>query len=143
MKPILLCMAALVLPACAATTADPTPAHAPAPSPPPPPTPPSVATGAVPADCPLTVGFSSYAMGIDRAAHQRVIAHLAGDRGVSGFQAHGWGREGEVTLCVRPRSPADTVRLFNTIRAMLPARPRGPITLRTRSGLRYQAPPRR
>jgi len=82
-------------------------------------------------------------MGIDQPARARVEALLAGDRAVTGFTARAWGREGEVTLCARTRGPADAARLFAAIRALLPPRPRGPITLRTDSGLAYETPPTR
>lgn len=96
---------------------------------------------AIPTDCPLTIVFGSYAMGIDQPARARIEALLASDRGVTGFQAHRWGREGEVTLCVRTRAAADATRLFARARALVPPRPRGPVSLRTASGLAYETPP--
>jgi hypothetical protein len=101
------------------------------------------AAPAVPADCPLVIGFSSYAMGIDGATLRAVDALLSKDRGVRLVTRHPWGREGEVTLCVRTRSRADAARLFETIRRRLPARPRGPVSVRTRDGRNAQAPRRR
>jgi hypothetical protein len=97
----------------------------------------------VPADCPLTIGFASYGAGIDGSSVQAVDRLLGRDRAVRAVTRHTWGREGEVTLCVRPRNIADAGRLFRSIRALLPARPRGPISLSTRSGLRYETPPPR
>jgi hypothetical protein len=97
----------------------------------------------VPADCPLTIGFASYGAGIDGSSVQAVDRLLGRDRAVRAVTRHPWGREGEVTLCVRTRTVADAGRLFRSVRALLPARPRGPIALRTRSGLRYQTPPPR
>ena len=94
----------------------------------------------VPANCPLTIGFSSYAMGIDMPTWRAVEQMLAADRAVRGVSRHRWGREGEATLCVRA-SRADAERLFHAIRRIVPARPRGPVTLRTASGLRFSAPP--
>ena len=99
--------------------------------------------GPAPADCPLTIGFASYGAGIDRGSAQAVDRLLGRDRAVRGFTRHQWGREGEVTLCVRTRTIADAGRLFRSVQALLPARPRGPISLRTRSGLRYETPPPR
>jgi hypothetical protein len=95
-----------------------------------------------PADCPLTIGFSSYGAGID-GSFQSVERLLAGDRAVRAVTRHGWGREGETTLCVRTRSGADAARLFHAVRRLIPARPRGPVSLRTQGGLRYQSPPPR
>lgn len=97
---------------------------------------------AVPADCPLVIGFSSYAAGIDRATFDRALALLNRDRSVRAVTRHNWGREGEVTLCAQTRTPADAARLFRAIRAFVPARPRGPVFLSTRSGLRFEAPGR-
>jgi len=97
----------------------------------------------VPADCPLTIGFASYGAGIDRGSVQAVDRLLGRDRAVRAVTRHQWGREGEVTLCVRTRSAADASRLFRSVRALLPARPRGPIALATRGGLRYETPPPR
>lgn len=96
-----------------------------------------------PADCPLIVGFGSYAMGIDGAAYASVDRLLRADRGVRAVTRHPWGREGEVTLCARTRSRADAQRLFTAIRARLPARPRGPISLELLGGRRYTTPPPR
>lgn len=99
--------------------------------------------GPAPADCPLTIGFASYGAGIDGGSVQAVDRLLARDRAVRAVTRHRWGREGEVTLCVRTRGGADAARLFRAVRALLPARPRGPIALRTRTGLRYETPPPR
>lgn len=96
-----------------------------------------------PSDCPLTVGFGSYAMGIDRAAYNNIDRMLRADRGVRTVTRHPWGREGETTLCARTRSRADAQRLFAAVRARLPARPRGPITIELLGGRRYQTPPPR
>lgn len=97
----------------------------------------------VPADCPLTIGFASYGAGIDRSSVLAVDRLLGRDRAVRAVTRHPWGREGEVTLCVRTRSAADAGRLFRSVRALLPARPRGPVTLSTRSGAHYETPPTR
>jgi hypothetical protein len=94
----------------------------------------------VPAGCPLIVGFASYGAGIDRGALAAAETLLARDRGVRGVSRHPWGREGEVTLCAATRSSADSARLFRAIRARIPPRPRGPISIRTREGLRFEAP---
>ena len=93
-----------------------------------------------PTDCPLAVGFSSYGAGTDRTSRQAIDQLLAGDRGVRAVSRHVWGREGEVTLCVRTRSSADAARLFHAARRLIPARPRGPVSLSTLGGLRYQSP---
>lgn len=90
--------------------------------------------------CAVSVGFASYAMGIDRAALDRVQSLLRRDRGVRAVEAQRWGREGETTLCVKLRRPGDARRVFGRVKAALPARPRGPITVETRGGLRFEAP---
>jgi hypothetical protein len=158
-SPILICL--LLLAGCATVTAEraqeqapaaQTPPPAPPPPPPPPPASPNVgnATGGIVVtgsrirDCPLSIAFASYGAGIDNPVRAQVQAMLVGDRAVTGFQADRWGREGEVTLCVRTRAAPDAARLFHQVRAMIPAQPRGPIALRTQSGLSYDTPaPRR
>lgn len=90
--------------------------------------------------CAVSVQFNSYAMGIDRGAFGKVQALLKRDRGVRGVEAQRWGREGETTLCVRTRATSDARRIFGRVKAALPARPRGPIVVETRSGLRFEAP---
>ena len=87
-------------------------------------------TGA-PTDCPLIIGFSSYGAGIDGPTLVRVERLLNSDRGVRRITRHPWGREGEVTLCARTRSLQDAFRLSRQIRAMIPARPRGPVQVNT------------
>ena len=136
MKRCLPLFAILALGACAQRTANQAPA-----APPPPPPPPPI--GGVTQTCALTIVFGSYAMGIDGPTRTRVEALLVADRGVAGFDTRRWGREGEITLCVRTRSGADANRLFQAVRAMIPTRPRGPITLGTSSGLSYETPPPR
>jgi len=155
MKAVLLCLCALVLTSCAANmvqqgrTVQRGSAPRVPPPPPPPPSPPppnghsAGETGYIAANCPLSVGFASYGAGIDGTTRSRVEALLVSDRTVTGFQAHRWGREGEVTLCVRTRAPADAARLFAAIRLIVPARPRGPISLHTPAGLDFETPPPR
>ena len=93
--------------------------------------------------CGLTVSFGSYAMGIDGAAYAEV-RRLLTDGAVRSIEERRWGREGEVDLCVKTRSARDATRLFKAIRASLPERPRGPVSLRSAAGLRFDArPPRR
>lgn len=91
--------------------------------------------------CPLTIAFASYGAGIDNPVRERVQSMLVADRAVIGFDAQRWGREGEVTLCVRTRAAPDATRLFHQTRAMIPAQPRGPIALRTQTGLSFDTPP--
>lgn len=97
----------------------------------------------VSATCPLTIAFASYGAGIDTPVREQVQSLLVADRSVAGFDAQRWGREGEVTLCVRTRGAPDATRLFHQVRAMIPSRPRGPITMRTLNGLSFETPPPR
>ena len=92
----------------------------------------------IPEDCPLVVGFASYAAGIDLKAYTAVGDLLASDPAVLSVDRHPWGREGEVTLCVTVRSTADAERLFHRIKAVFPREPRGPLGVSTRSGLTHQ-----
>lgn len=97
----------------------------------------------IPTHCPLVIGFSSYGAGIDSPTLQAVQSLLNKDRAVRSVSRHPWGREGEVTLCANTRARADSVRLFQAIRRLVPARPRGPVTIRTSQGLTFEAPARR
>jgi hypothetical protein len=92
------------------------------------------------AACPLTITFASYAMGIDGTAFAAVDRLLRRDRGVRAVARRNWGREGEVTLCVRTRSKSDARRLFARVKTLFPARPRGPLTVETAGGLKFYAP---
>ena len=95
-----------------------------------------------PSDCGLTVTFASYAMGVDVGTLRAVERLLEQDDAVAAIQRHGWGREGEITLCARIARDADAERLHQRIAGLLPANPRGPIRAATRSGLTVAAPRR-
>ena len=89
--------------------------------------------------CGVTVTFGSYAMGIDRGAFAAVEGLLARDQGVAATSQKRWGREGEVTLCVETRSAADSERLFGEIAKLFPAKPRGPLTVASADGRKFEA----
>lgn len=97
------------------------------------------AQGASSPECGVRVEFASYAMGIDRAAFDRVQVLLKRDRGVRGVEVQRWGREGETNLCVQLRRPSEARRVFGRVKAVLPAKPRGPIKVEARGGLRFEA----
>jgi len=99
--------------------------------------PPTQPAHAAPGTCALEIRFGSYAMGIDSGALQRVEGLLAAQR--IPVQRTAWGREGEVTLCAAPRTPAEAERLAREIAALLPADPRGPIAVTTAAGFTFQA----
>ncbi len=90
----------------------------------------AVAAAPAPADCALTVRFGSYAMGIDRPAAARIEAFLERRSDVKETERRPWGREGEYDLCVRLKSRADAVALFEAMRPLVPAKPVGPIEVR-------------
>lgn len=90
--------------------------------------------------CAVSVQFGSYAMGIDRATFDKVQALLKRDARVSGVELERWGREGETTLCVQLRRDRDARAVFGRVKAALPARPKGPILVEARGGLRFAAP---
>jgi len=91
----------------------------------------------VPANCPLTVAFHSYAAGIDRRVFARIEARLRVDRRVSSVTRHPWGREGEVTLCVRVVRPRYLSGLATDLNEMIPRHPRGPIQVHVARRLPY------
>lgn len=107
------------------------------------PTPAEGESGAAPRPCSLTVRFGSYAMGIDRGAAQSVEQLLRADRAVEAVERAPWGKEGEFDLCVRIARMGEAERLFNRIRPLLPAKPRGPITVTLLDGRSYSAPPQK
>ena len=81
----------------------------------------------VPGDCTLRVAFSSFGAGIDGATLTRMERRLRTDRRVRSFTRHPWGREGEVTLCVRLVRLRDVYGVGRELSVLVPARPRGPI----------------
>jgi hypothetical protein len=87
------------------------------------------------------VRFGSYAMGIDRGAAQSVEQVLRADRAVEAVERTPWGREGEYDLCARIARVSEAERLFERIRPLLPAKPRGPITVTLMDGRSYSVPP--
>jgi glutamate synthase domain-containing protein 2 len=93
------------------------------------------------AACQVTVRFGSYAMGIDSGAAAAIDALLAGSPDVRGVTRTGAGREGEYVLCVRTSNTAAASRLMASMRPLLPAKPRGPISVEGPNG-RIDAPAR-
>ena len=99
----------------------------------------TAAPDGAPAPCPLEIRFGSYAMGIDGGTLRRVEQLLAADGAVTSVTRTPWGREGELTICAAVRSPADAERLAREIAALFPEDPRGPLSVRTASGLAFAA----
>lgn len=91
--------------------------------------------------CALTVRFGSYAMGIDQGAAQAVEQLLRADPAVRTVERKPWGREGEFDLCVTLADTRAEGRLLDRIRALIPAKPRGPITVSTAGGRNFTVPP--
>lgn len=83
-----------------------------------------------PNNCTITVAFTSYGAGIDGQTRARIERMLRLDRRVSTFTGRPWGREGEVTLCIRLVRLRDVYRVGREIQRLVPARPRGPIEIR-------------
>lgn len=123
MKMRLIALAPLALAACTAAT---------------PPVQPITPPDSVPADCSVTVTFASYAMGIDGDTYDAVEKLLA-DLEIAP-ERYRWGREGEVTLCVRGLDGRKSGSLFAKIEGLLPEKPRGPVSVSTRSGKVARAP---
>lgn len=93
------------------------------------------------AACSVTVRFGSYAMGIDAATATAVDRLLSGNAAVKDVSRSSAGREGEYALCIATRDAAAARRLVEEIAALLPARPRGPISVEG-AGRRVEAPAR-
>lgn len=105
---------------------------------------PPVIVNEIRADCPLTVTFGSYAMGIDGKAFDSILRTLRYDRAVTRIEQRNWGREGEKTLCAEIRRPSEVRRVFKRIKALFPHNPRGPLTVALANGTEYHsAQPRR
>jgi hypothetical protein len=81
------------------------------------------------AACSITVRFGSYAMGIDAPTAAAVDTLLGESPEVTKVSRSSAGREGEYVLCVSARDTAAAGRLFERLAALMPARPRGPITI--------------
>ena len=92
------------------------------------------------ANCPLTVSFGSYAMGIDSRTFDATLRLLSRDRAVTRIEQRNWGREGERTLCAVTRKPADARRLFTRVKALFPRKPHGPLTVKLAGGRDYHSP---
>ena len=90
--------------------------------------------------CAITVSFGSYAMGVDQTAAQAVEARLRADPAVAAVDRKPWGREGEFDLCARIARVQDAQRIFASIKPLLPAAPRGPVTVTLANGASYSAP---
>jgi hypothetical protein len=93
------------------------------------------------AACSVTIRFGSYAMGIDAATAAAVDKLIAGNRDVKEVSRSAAGREGEYALCISTRDAAAATRLFDRVAALLPERPRGPISLEA-AGRHVEAPTR-
>ncbi|MEZ0242573.1 MAG: hypothetical protein ACAH11_04315 [Sphingomonas sp.] len=92
------------------------------------------------ANCPLTVTFGSYAMGIDSRTYDATLKLLLRDRAVVRLEQRNWGREGEKTLCAVTRKSADARRLFARVKALFPRKPRGPLTVALAGVREYHSP---
>jgi hypothetical protein len=68
-------------------------------------------------------------MGIDRGAAARIEAFLNGHRDVAGLERRGAGREGEYDLCVALKPGAGAQPLATQLKALVPGKPRGPVTI--------------
>jgi hypothetical protein len=93
------------------------------------------------AACSVTIRFGSYAMGIDGATAAAVDKLLAGNRDVKEVTRSAEGREGEYALCISTRDAGAAARLVERMAALLPERPRGPISVEG-AGRRLEAPAR-
>jgi hypothetical protein len=94
-------------------------------------------------ECPLTISFGSYAMGIDRPTLAAVESLLAREAAVTAVERRGRGREGEIALCVRLAGPAAAEPIARRIAALFPAQPRGPLRVSAGTGYVFEAPQRR
>lgn len=94
--------------------------------------------------CSVSVSFGSYAMGIDRAAFDRVERYTrANKRLIQSVNVMAWGREGERTICIATRSRAARTTVFMDVRDLIKGKARtGPTTVTTLDGRSWQSSPR-
>jgi hypothetical protein len=96
------------------------------------------------AGCSVSVSFGSYAMGIDRAAFDRVERYTKANRRlIQSVKVTPWGREGERTVCIATRSQAARTTVFMDVRDLIKGKAKtGPTTVSTSDGRSWQANPR-
>ncbi len=68
--------------------------------------------------CDMLVIFGSFASGIDHRLLERVSAEVERARGFESAVLGSWGREGELTLCLKA-APAEADRLYEQFKALL------------------------
>lgn len=89
---------------------------------------------------PLTIAFGSYGAGIDGESLARIDRFLSHDRRVLRVERSHWGREGEVSLAVWTRRPADAMPLLRALRRLVSVHPRGPVHAETAAGASWTLP---
>ncbi len=82
-----------------------------------------------PVECHVTVGFGSFATGIDRKAAALVERLVAADPQVVGANRVTLGPEGEYAICVRAASAQAATRLFRALKAALAEPVRAPVVV--------------
>ncbi len=82
-----------------------------------------------PLECHVTVGFGSFATGIDRRAAALVERLVAADPLVARATRVTLGPEGEYAICVRAASTQAANRLFRALKAALAEPVRAPVVL--------------
>ncbi len=71
------------------------------------------------AGCDVTIGFGSFATGIDHKAAATVERLVMADRSVIRVTRSPHGREGEYSICVQMRSREHAIKLFETLEKSL------------------------
>ena len=85
----------------------------------------------VPGRCDVLVSFTSVCCGVNQPLQTRITDLVTSDARVASTSSHPWGREGEVDLCVRARSPRVADSLTRDISAAIASGGRGPpVTVR-------------
>ena len=70
--------------------------------------------------CSVEVSFESVCCGVDRGAYAGLKSFLQSSPLAVETTDRAWGMEGEQTLCVTTRSPAQEEELFGEVKAQLP-----------------------
>lgn len=92
--------------------------------------------------CDVTIGFGSFATGIDHKAAATVERLVMADRSVTRVTRSPHGREGEYSLCVRTASREHSIKLFETLEKSLREPVDAPVFVNG-PGRSFSAPPAR
>lgn len=93
----------------------------------------------IPDECAVTVRFFSHSIGIDRTLVNEVRSYAEEQESIERTIETGWGREGELDICLIPVSEELDQDIFEHIKALLPEHAkRGTVEVIGKDGLSYR-----